>query len=107
MAFAVIAFFGSYAVDTHTSGVVRSVVWLAFVVAWAATIQRGNRARKGRIPRDRAQRRRDAIEWTGLFVVANAIVFGLGHVSWWLVGVSLAGLGAGSGWRASRRAARR
>jgi hypothetical protein len=103
LAIATVLFFSSYSIDQGWVYVVAPIVWTAFIVAWVWWLRHGNRATPGRPARTRDERRRDIVEWIGLFVTANAIALLGATVSWILAGVLMAFLGAGAGQVASRR----
>ncbi len=104
MVVAMIAFFALMGVLSEAGRGVATVGWTLFVIVWIITTRRANRARPRRTQRDRSQRIHDLIEWLALAVTANAIFFGLSHVSWTLAGIGLALLGAGYGAVSARRA---
>jgi hypothetical protein len=97
MAVATIAYFGSYALQPNGFSPWGPLFWTAFCGVWLLMLRRGNRAKPGRISRTTDERRRDALLWAVLFVVANAEVYFLSKISWLLVGIALATLGAVAG----------
>jgi hypothetical protein len=105
MAVATVLYFSLFMFDRDGFAPIGPIVWTAFVIVWVLATRVGHRATGARLPRTRAQRRREILEWLALVVVANLIVAVLAQVSWLLVGIAFAVLGTGFGWQNSRRAA--
>jgi hypothetical protein len=93
MVIAMIIFFTAYGLSSDAVRSVLWIGWLLFMVGWLVVLRRGRRAQPRRIQHTR----REAVEWVVLFVVANVIVAVFSRVSWALVGILLASLGALAG----------
>jgi hypothetical protein len=103
---AVVAFFTAYGATPESARGWLPALWTLFIAVWAVWLRRSRRAVPAAPARTRADRRRMVREWVGLFVVANLIVIFASRVSWTLVGLLLAMLGAMGGsllaWRGRR-----
>jgi hypothetical protein len=106
LSIAVVAFFTAYAVTAESARGWLPALWTLFIVAWATGLRHSRRAVPAGAHRTLAERRRMVRECIGLFFVANLIVIFASRVSWTLVGLLLAMLGAMGGsvlaWRSRR-----
>jgi hypothetical protein len=106
LAIATVLFFSGFGLHSDFYDVVAPIIWTGFVAGWVLWLRHGRRAIPGRPSRARDERRRDIALWVGLFIVANLIVVLGSRVSWVLVGVLFALLGASAGasaaWRGRR-----
>jgi hypothetical protein len=102
MVVGVFVFWVGIGAASDTIRVALFIGWLVFVASWAVLLRWGRRAQPAHEPMSK----RVVLEWVGFVVLANAIALVFSRVSWALVGVLFALLGAGWGallaWRERR-----